>query len=128
MVNQLGMTFSALAEPTRFQVIEMLRGRDLSAGELAARCSTTGPAMSRHLRVLRKSGLIEVVQTPRAEKDARLRVYRLRPQQLPSLQNWVDTMQQVWTRRLAAFKEYAAQQSKPGKRGPSRETENQRNR
>src|SRR5215468_8095625 len=111
----MNATFSALAEPTRLRVIELLGGRDLSAGELASKCSASGPAMSRHLRVLRKSGFIEVVQTPRAEKDARLRVYRLRPEQFSSLKNWVDTMQRVWNRRLGAFKEYAERQPSQGK-------------
>src|SRR5215471_15995573 len=104
MVNQLGVAFSALADPTRLRVVEALRGRELCAGELAASCSMSGPAMSRHLRILRKSGLIESVQTQRAEQDARLRVYRLRPEPFRSVQSWVEHMQAFWTEQLSAFK------------------------
>lgn len=107
MVNQLPDTFVALADPTRFQVVQMLRGRELSAGEIAARCAISGPALSRHLRVLRRTGLVEVVQTERAERDARLRVYKLRPEPFLSVKHWIDEMQAFWTGQLAAFKSYA---------------------
>lgn len=63
--------------------------------------------MSRHLRVLRRSGLIEVVQTKQTEQDARLRVYQLRPQPFLSLKDWIDQMQAFWTGQLNAFKRYA---------------------
>src|SRR5215472_4066541 len=114
IVNQLATTFSALADPTRFRVVEALRRRELCAGELAANCSMSGPAMSRHLRVLRKSGLVEVAQTPRAENDARLRVYRLRPEPFLSVKDWVEHMKAFWDSQLTAFKSYAErkQQSK----------------
>jgi DNA-binding transcriptional ArsR family regulator len=119
MVNQVN-TFAALADPTRFRVVDMLHGKDLSAGEIASRCDVSGPAMSRHLRVLRKSGLVEVVQTPRAEEDARLRVYRLRPEPFLSLKDWVDQMQRFWTGQLSAFKAYTEQkhqQKRPRRKG-----------
>src|SRR5262249_42251962 len=93
MVNQLADTFVALADPTRFQVVQMLRGRELSAGEIAARCAISGPALSRHLRVLRRTGLVEVAQSERAELDARLRVYRLRPERFQSAENWLHETQ-----------------------------------
>ena len=105
MVNQL--TFSALADPIRFQVVEALRRRELCAGELAEKCSMSGPAMSRHLRVLRRSGLVEVVQTQRVESDARLRVYRLRTEPFRSLRDWAEHMHTFWTSQLSAFKSYA---------------------
>jgi DNA-binding transcriptional ArsR family regulator len=107
MVNQLEATFAALADPTRFRVVQALRGGDKCAGELAASCSMSAPAMSRHLRVLRKTGLIEVVQTERAHEDARLRVYRLRPEPFLSVKEWVEHMQAFWTGQLNAFKAYA---------------------
>jgi DNA-binding transcriptional ArsR family regulator len=106
-VNQLEDTFAALADPTRFRAVQMLLNRELSAGALAAGCSASAPAMSRHLRVLRKTGLIEVIPTKRADQDARLRVYRLRPEQFLSVKDWIDHMQAFWTGQLAAFKSYA---------------------
>src|SRR5262245_61285743 len=90
MANQLSATFVALADRTRFRVVELLRGRELSAGEIAAGCAVSGPALSRHLRILRRSSLVEVVQTERSELDARLRVYRLRPEPFLSVKDWID--------------------------------------
>ena len=107
MSNQLGTTFAALADPTRFRVVEALRGRQLSAGDLAAKCSASGPAMSRHLRVLRRTGLVEVVQAQDEEQDARLRMYRLRRERFVSLKDWADHMQTFWNGQLNAFKSYA---------------------
>src|SRR5689334_14403382 len=100
-------TFAALADPTRLRVVELLRGHDLRAGEIAEKCSMSGPAMSRHLRVLRRSGLVEVVATQPDELDARLRVYRLRHEPFLSLKDWVDEMQRFWAGQLNAFKDYA---------------------
>jgi DNA-binding transcriptional ArsR family regulator len=95
---------SALADPTRRRVIDLLSARPLRAGELAARARTSAPAMSRHLRVLRTSGLVEAGPV---EHDARLRVYRLRPEPFASLQTWLDQVQTFWDEQLGAFKEHA---------------------
>ena len=99
----LDITFAALADPTRRRVVELLRERPRRAGELAANCAMSGPAMSRHLRVLRASGLVEV-EEERIEQDARLRVYRLRSEPFLALQAWLDQMQAFWTEQLGAFK------------------------
>src|SRR2546421_5700044 len=99
----LDITVAALADPTRRRVIELLRERPRRAGELAADCAMSGPAMSRHLRVLRASGLVEV-EEERIEQDARLRVYRLRSEPFLALQAWLDQVQAFWTDQLDAFK------------------------
>src|SRR5579859_2930909 len=95
----LDITFAALADPTRRCVVELLRERPRRAGELAADCAMSGPAMSRHLRVLRASGLVEV-EEERIEQDARLRVYRLRSEPFLALQAWLDQMQAFWTEQI----------------------------
>src|SRR6266571_9516981 len=98
MMNDLDTTLAALADPTRRQVVELLRERPRRAGELAAAAAMSGPAMSRHLRVLRASGLVKVgVEEEQDEQDARLRVYRLRPEPFADLQAWLDQMQAFWT-------------------------------
>jgi DNA-binding transcriptional ArsR family regulator len=107
LVNHLTTTFAALADPTRFRVVEILCTRDLPAGELASQCSVSGPAMSRHLRVLRRTGLVEVVHAQAAEDDARLRIYRLRRDPFLSVGDWVDQMRGFWASQLNAFKTYA---------------------
>ncbi|HET9222201.1 MAG TPA: metalloregulator ArsR/SmtB family transcription factor [Roseiflexaceae bacterium] len=103
MVHDLDATLAALADPTRRQVVDLLRERPRRAGELAADCAMSNPAMSRHLRVLRVSGLVEVAAEP-ADYDARVRVYRLRSEPFVALQGWLDQVQAFWADQLDAFK------------------------
>src|SRR5215469_14415525 len=106
--SDVDTTLAALADPTRRQVVELLRERPRRPGELAAAVATSGPAMSKHLRVLRASGLVEVeTETAGAEHDARLRIYRLRPEPFMTLHAWLDQVQAFWADQLGAFKEYA---------------------
>jgi DNA-binding transcriptional ArsR family regulator len=97
------LLFSALADPTRRQVVQLLGTRPWRAGELAAAIGTSSPAMSRHLRVLLRAGL---VVDERPDSDARARVFRLRPQSLTALQAWLDQLQAHWDEQLAAFKRH----------------------
>jgi DNA-binding transcriptional ArsR family regulator len=102
--GKLDGTFEALADPTRRGVIELLRRGPRRAGELADELGMTRPAMSRHLRVLRTTGLVE----PASEAtDARARVYRLRPEPFSALRRWLDDVDRFWTLELAAFKAHA---------------------
>jgi DNA-binding transcriptional ArsR family regulator len=103
MVDDLDATLAALADPTRRQVVDLLRERPRRASELAADCAMSNPAMSRHLRVLRVSGLVEVAAEP-ADHDARVRVYRLRAEPFVALQAWLDQVQAFWADQLNAFK------------------------
>jgi DNA-binding transcriptional ArsR family regulator len=98
-----GLLFGALADPTRRRVVELLGTRPWRAGELATATGTSSPAMSRHLRVLLRAGL---VADERLGSDARARVFRLRPQSLAALHAWLDQLQAQWDEQLAAFKRY----------------------
>ena len=60
--------------------------------------------MSRHLRVLRRCGLVE---EERSDADARARVYRLRPEPFRALHGWIEDVESFWTEQLGAFKEHA---------------------
>ncbi len=102
--RELDRTFAALADPTRRAVVDLLRKRPRRAGELAVAFDMTAPAMSRHLRVLRKSGLVEERSL---EDDARVRVYRLRPEPFAALRSWLDHVEAFWAGQLDAFKDYA---------------------
>lgn len=102
--TQLDDTLSALADPTRRRVVELLRKRPRRAGDLARASRVSPPAMSRHLRVLRRSGLIEEEPNP---EDARARVYRLRPPPFRDLQSWLREVESFWTDQLDAFKSHA---------------------
>ena len=94
-------TLSALADPARRRVVDLLRERPHRAGELAAAAGLSPPAMSRHLRALRATGLVE---ESHPEFDARVRVYRLRPEPMAELKTWLDDTERLWTLQLAAFK------------------------
>jgi DNA-binding transcriptional ArsR family regulator len=111
MVDHLDATLAALAEPARRQVVELLRTQALSAGAIAARAGLTPAAMSRHLRVLRTAGLVEV-DTP--DDDARVRLYRLKPDRLVALGAWLDQVQAFWTEQLGSFKEHAERMRRSG--------------
>ena len=100
----LDRTFSALADPTRRGVVELLRKRPRRAGELAAALEMSPPAMSRHLRVLRTTGLIEEDGPGR---DARVRVFRLRSAPFAALRDWLDEVESFWTAQLGSFKAHA---------------------
>jgi DNA-binding transcriptional ArsR family regulator len=101
VLDNLDETLAALADPTRRRVIDLLRDGPKRAGELASTARMSAPAMSRHLRVLRDTGL---VQAEGNHDDARLRVYRLRPERFVALQAWLDQVQAFWREQLDAFK------------------------
>jgi DNA-binding transcriptional ArsR family regulator len=100
----LDQTLLALADPTRRRVVELLRKKPRRAGDLAAALSISSPRLSRHLRVLRKSGLVE---DSGVEHDARVSLYRLRPERFAMLRGWLDDVEAFWTTELAAFKAHA---------------------
>jgi len=87
----------ALADPNRRVVLGILRDHDATAGELADALPIARPGVSRHLRVLREAGLVDVRQ------DAQRRIYRLRPQPLADLDDWLGEYRDLWTQRLDAL-------------------------
>ena len=97
----LDRTLAALADPYRRRVVDLLRERPHRAGELAEATRLSFPAMSRHLKTLRRSGL---VAEERDEFDSRVRIYRLRPQAMTELKTWLAETDALWARQLAAFK------------------------
>lgn len=87
--------FEAVAEPTRRAVLDLLAQREWSAGELAAAFpALTQPAVSRHLRILRESQLVDV------RPDGTRRVYSLRPAALAELDRWIGSYRRFWGARL----------------------------
>ncbi len=87
----------ALAEPTRRRIVELLAEGERSAGEIAAHFETSRPGVSRHLRVLREHGLVQV------RDDAQRRFYSLDPTPLAELDAWLARYRGYWTNRLDAF-------------------------
>ncbi len=92
--------FHALADPTRREILDLLRGNEFSAGEVANRFPVSRPAVSRHLRVLRQAGLVK------QRKDARLRFYSLRPEALREVDRWLDRYRVFWTARMHDLRRY----------------------
>jgi DNA-binding transcriptional ArsR family regulator len=89
---------AAIADPIRRRVLELVRDREVPAGELAAQFDVSRPAVSRHLRVLRQAGLV------RERREGRLRLYRADPAPLAELRGWLE---RYWDERLDALKELA---------------------
>ena len=101
MSTALDRTLAALADPHRRRVIELLRDQPQRAGELAEAVGLNPPALSRHLRVLKTSGLIEEAHPA---FDARVRIYSLRPEPMADLKAWLEQSERLWATQLAAFK------------------------
>ena len=87
-------TFELLAEPNRRRILDLLRDGERPVGELVDRLSMSQPLVSKHLRVLRDSGLVDV------RVDAQRRVYRLRPEPLHEIDDWIEPYRRLWTDRL----------------------------
>jgi DNA-binding transcriptional ArsR family regulator len=96
----LDRTLLALADPTRRGVIDLLRDGPRRAGELASALDMARPAMTRHLRLLRETGL---VIEEGVEQDARVRVYRLRREPFAALRGWLDDVEAFWALQLDGF-------------------------
>ena len=101
--TELNATLYALADRNRRAVIDLLKEQPRRAGEIAAALSLTPPALSRHLRVLRRSGLIH---EQGVEEDARVRIYRLRKEPFDELRVWLAEVESFWTGELAAFRDH----------------------
>lgn len=99
--TNLDRTLAALADPQRRRAVNLLREGPLAAGQLARALDLAPPAMSRHLRVLRQSGLVEETHQG---LDARLRIYALRLEPMSGLKAWLEETERLWALQLGAFK------------------------
>jgi DNA-binding transcriptional ArsR family regulator len=101
--GQMAVVLQALAEPTRLAVVQLLSTGPRRAGELAQAAHMSAPSMSKHLRVLLETGIVTDERRP---EDARLRVFRLRPEPIVALRAWLDQVQAHWDEQLQAFKRH----------------------
>lgn len=109
--REVAPLFDALADPTRRTVVQLLGVSARRAGELAEATGMSGPAMSRHLRVLLQAGLI---LDDRPAADARIRLFRLRPDATAPLQTWLDGLKAHWDEQLLAFKRHVEGRGRDG--------------
>jgi DNA-binding transcriptional ArsR family regulator len=99
--SAIDKTFAALADPHRRHAVELLGQRPRRAGELADELGLPAPAMSRHLRQLKQSGLVEETHP---EFDARIRIYALKDGAMAELKRWLAHTEAMWAAQLSSFK------------------------
>ncbi len=98
---RLDRTLAALADPNRRRVVELLRERSHTAGEIATQGGMTPAALTRHLKTLKAAGLVDETHP---DYDARVRIYQLSPAPMADLKDWLAKTDALWARQLAAFK------------------------
>src|SRR3954454_2622999 len=96
-----------IAEPTRRRILDEIRVRECSVNELVAQVGMHQPGVSRHLKVLRDAGLVEV------RRDAQRRLYRLRAEPLRELDAWLEPYRAHWAGRLDALERHLQQTATP---------------
>ncbi|HYY64279.1 MAG TPA: metalloregulator ArsR/SmtB family transcription factor [Gaiellaceae bacterium] len=89
-----------LSEPRRLQILDLLRDGERPVGELVDRLGVSQPAVSKHLRVLKDAGLVE------ARPEAQRRLYRIRPEPLAELDDWLASYRRLWTTHLDRLEDH----------------------
>lgn len=87
-------TLAALAEPNRFRIVELLRGGPRPVNDIGDRLSLAQPQVSKHLRVLKEAGLVDV------QPQGQQRLYQLRAQPLRALHDWLERYRKLWDARF----------------------------
>ena len=99
-ITDMATTFEVLADPRRREILEALRAGEQSVGELVDRVAISQPGMSKHLKMLRDAGFVEV------RVDAQRRNYRLRSEPLREIDEWISPYRQMWDERLDALERH----------------------
>ena len=103
MVTNEANVFSAVADPTRRAILDLMRNGEVGAGDLASNFTISRPAVAKHVRVLRSAGLV------RQRVDAQRRFYSLNPQALQEIDQWLAPYRAFWGARLHDLKQYVEQ-------------------
>ena len=101
------VVLEVIAEPTRRRILDAVRSGERSVGEIVDEVGMHQPGVSRHLKVLRDAGLVEV------RRDAQRRLYRLRPEPLMELDAWLEPYRMQWANRLDALERHLERTSSP---------------
>ena|SRR5581483_2127986 len=102
--KQRAAVFRAIADPTRREILGLLRSRRSSAGEIAANFRTSRPAISKHLRVLRSAGLVAT------EQEGTSRIYALNAAPLRAVNDWLSDYRMFWRETLRGLKTYVEEE------------------
>ena len=100
-------TFDVLAEPTRRRILDLLLRDERPVGDLVARLDISQPGVSKHLRVLRDAGLVEV------RHDAQRRLYRVRAEPLAEIDAWLAPYRRLWAGTLDALERHLDDREDP---------------
>jgi DNA-binding transcriptional ArsR family regulator len=102
MFDGMSLALEVLAEPRRRQILDLLRESEQPVGALVTALTLSQPAVSKHLRVLREAGLVEV------RIDAQRRLYRVRAEPLRELDRWLEPYRRMWAGRLDDLENHLA--------------------
>ncbi len=97
MYTRVNSAFEVLAEPSRRRILDLLRAGESAVGEVVTKLGMSQPAVSKHLRVLREAGVVE------ARVDAQRRLYRVRPEPLHEVDDWLAPYRELWAPSLDAL-------------------------
>lgn len=114
---RLAATLAALGDPTRRAVLALLAREPRRAGDLAQALDMAPPSLSRHLRVLRRAGLIA---DDEPEHDARVRLYRVCPEAFAPVSDWLGELESFWGDQLQAFKRHVEGRATPARHAKRR--------
>ena len=116
------MAFSALSDPTRFHIVEMLaaHGR-MPVSEIGKRFTVSPPAISQHLKVLKEAKLVQV------EVQAQQRFYSLNPSGIDEIEHWVSKMRRMWEMRFYALDDLLKEEQSEAKKKKSLNSKSKRN-
>lgn len=102
--------FAVIAEPNRRAILSMLSSSELSVGELMDQLQLPQPSVSKHLKILRESGLVE------CRVEAQRRVYRVNPEPLLEVDEWLEPFRRFWSKHVDALEQHLDRKAKKGSR------------
>jgi len=105
-------SFDIVAEPNRRAILSLLLSSERSVGEIERKLQLSQPSVSKHLRVLRDAGFVE------SRVDAQQRLYRLRPEPLMEMDEWLAPFRRFWSKHLDALERHLDSMDQPEKKSP----------
>ena len=106
-IDRVQLRLSAIAEPNRFRIVELLRQGARSVGSIVDELGIGQPQVSRHLRILAEAGIVE------STKQAQQRIYHLRPEPIRDLGDWVERYAMLWSERMDRLGDHLAGPTEP---------------
>ena len=103
----MGSAFEIISEPNRRAILSLLGSAERSVGEIERRLQMPQPTVSKHLRVLREAGFVE------ATVDAQRRLYRLKPESLLEVDDWLDQFRRFWSAHVDALERHLDKMDEP---------------